>query len=60
MEEKFLLKIKKELNKYQNIPKDLYNYIENAFKKDVQEHLLPVIAIEKERKRVLKNIDNLF
>ena len=60
MEEKFLLKIKKELNKYQNIPKDLYNYIENAFKKDVQEHLLPVIAIEKERKIVLENIDNLF
>ena len=60
VEEKFLLKIKKELNKYQNIPKDLYNYIEKAFKKDVQEHLLPVISIEKARKRVLKNIDNLF
>ncbi len=60
MEKEYLLKIKKELSKYQNIPKDLYNYIENAFKKDAQEHLLPAIATEKKRKIVLKNIDNLF
>jgi len=60
MEKEYLLKIKKELSKYQNIPKDLYNYIENAFKKDAQEHLLPVIAIEKERKMVLEKINNLF
>jgi len=60
MEKGYLLKIKKELSKYQNIPKDLYNYIENAFKKGAQEHLLPLIAIEKERKIVLEKINNLF
>lgn len=60
MEGKLLLKIKKELSKYQNIPKDLYNYIENVFKKGAQEHLLPVIAVKKERKIVLEKIDNLF
>ena len=58
MEKEYLLKIKKELSKYQNIPKDLYNYIENAFKKDAQEHLLP--AIIKDRKLFLEKTDNLF
>jgi len=60
MEKEYLLKIKKELSKYQNIPKDLYNYIENAIKKDAKEHLIPVITNKKERKIVLDNIDNLF
>jgi hypothetical protein len=37
MEEKLLLKIKKELCKYSNIPKVLCDYIENAIKKDAKE-----------------------
>ena len=60
MEEKLLLKIKKELCKYSNIPKVLYDYIENANKKDAKEHLIPVITNKKERKTVLDAIDNLF
>ena len=60
MEEKLLLKIKKELCKYSNIPKVLYDYIENTDKKDAKEHLIPVITNKKERKTVLDAIDNLF
>lgn len=60
MEEKFLLKIKKELSKYQNIPNNLYNYIENVIKKDAKEHLIPLIKNKKERKIVLDSIDNYF
>lgn len=59
-EKDFLLKINKELKKYSNIPKDLCNYIINAAEKDTQEHLLPVISTEKERRIVLEKIDNLF
>ena len=59
-EEDFLLKINKKLKKYSNIPKDLCDYIINAAKKDTQEHLLPVISTEKERRIVLEKIDNLF
>ena len=60
MEEKLLLKIKKELCKYSNIPKVLCDYIGNAIKKDAKEHLIPVITNKKERKTVLDAIDNLF
>ena len=42
-QEDFLVKIKKALCKYSNIPKDLYNYILDATMKDAQEHLLPAI-----------------
>jgi len=59
-QEDFLLKIEKELCKYSNIPKSLCDYILEATKKDVQEHLLPVILKEKERKVVFKRTDNLF
>jgi len=59
-EENFLVKIKKELRKYSNIPKDLCDYIVNAAKKDAQEYLLLAIATEKNRKIVLEKIDNLF
>ena len=60
MEEKLLLEIKKELSKYQNIPKNLYNYIKNAIKKDAKEHLIPEIKNKKKRKIVLDTLDNLF
>jgi len=53
MEEKFLLEIKKELCKYSYIPKVLYDYIENAIKKDAKEHLIPQIKNKKKRKIVL-------
>lgn len=56
MEKEYLSKIKKELSKYQNIPKDLYNYIASVDKK--QEHLLP--AIIKDLKLFLEKTDNLF
>lgn len=59
-EEDFLVKIKKELRKYSNIPKDLCDYIINAAKKDTKENLLPAILKEKERKIVLERTDNLF
>lgn len=59
-EEDFLLKINKELKKYSNIPKDLYDYILNAAKKDMKEHLLPAIASEEKQKIVLEQTDNLF
>jgi len=60
MEKDYLLKIKKELCKYSNIPKVLYDYIENAIKKDAKEHLIPAIKNKKERKKVLGTLDNLF
>jgi hypothetical protein len=58
--EDFLLKINKELKKYSNIPNDLCNYIINGAEKDTQEHLIPVISTEKERRIILEKVDNLF
>jgi len=60
MKEEYLLKIKKELSKYQNIPRDLCDYIKHATRKDAQEHLLIAITKEKEQKIILQRTDNLF
>lgn len=54
----FLVKVKKELCKYSNIPKNLGDYIAEAIKKDEEEHLLPAIFKENERKVVWERIDN--
>lgn len=53
----FLVKIKKELCEYQNITKDLADYIIELIKKDKEEHLLPVILKDKARKIVWEGID---
>ena len=60
IQEDFLVKIKKELCKYSNIPKVLCDYIENVIKKDAKEHLIPEIKNKKKRKIVLDTLDNLF
>jgi len=56
----FLVKVKKELCKYSNIPKNLGDYITEAIKKDEEEHLLPAIFKGNERKVVWERIDNRF
>jgi len=56
-QDNFLVKIKKELYGYSNIPKDLGDYIEEVIKKDEEEHLLPVILKGNERKKVWEKID---
>lgn len=42
----FLVKVKKELCKYSNIPKNLGDYIAEVIKKDEEEHLLPQYSKE--------------
>jgi len=53
----FLVKIKKELYKYRNVPEDLADYIIEVIKKDEKEHLLPVILKGNKRKEVWEKID---
>lgn len=57
MQNDFLVKIKKELCEFRNIPKDLADHIIEVIKKDKEEHLLPVILKDKVRKIVWEKID---
>jgi len=57
MQNDFLVKIRKELCEYQNIPKDLADYIIEVIKEDEEEHLLPAILKDKVRKIVWEGID---
>ena len=58
MQNDFLVKIKKELCEYRNIPKDLADYIIEVIRKDKEENLLPVILNDKVRNIVWERINN--
>ena len=57
MQNDFLVKIKKELCEYQNIPKDLAYYIIGVIKEDEEKHLLPAILKGNKRKVVWERIN---
>lgn len=61
MQNDFLVKIKKELYEYQNIPKDLSNYIISVIKEDKENPLLlPRMKNRTYRKKVWEKIDYQF
>lgn len=61
MQNDFLVKIKKELCNYRNIPKDLINYIIDVIEKDKEIQLLsPILTDKKQRKNVWGNMDSKF
>ncbi len=57
MQNDFLVKIKKELYEFRNIPKDLAYYIIEVIKKDKEKHLPPVILKGNTRKVVWDRIE---
>jgi hypothetical protein len=57
MQNDFLVKIKKELCEYRNIPKDLAYYIIGVIKEDEEKHLLPAILKGNKRKVVWERIN---
>jgi len=57
MQNDILVKIKKELYKYRNIPEDLAGYIIEIIKKDEEKHLLPAILKGNKRKVFWERID---